>query len=142
MSALWTSQQREWLQAMGHQVWALGGAQSIEAAVEAAPEVASRPGNGPDRARREAAALLRGEAAAPQARPARGEAAPQARPAPRPAAGGDRLLAAVLRAAGRQSGDADVAALVPDPAALRGNAAAKRALWPNLRALRRRGGVA
>ncbi|MFD0739076.1 hypothetical protein ACFQZQ_07260 [Lysobacter koreensis] len=47
------------------------------------------------------------------------------------------LLRALARAAGRRD-PADVAALVPDPVALRGNPAAKRALWPRLRALRRR----
>lgn len=53
----------------------------------------------------------------------------------------DPLLHAVLRAAGRDPGDARAAALVaelPPVAALRGNAAAKRGLWPRLRALRGR----
>ncbi|UNK48909.1 alanine acetyltransferase [Lysobacter sp. S4-A87] len=130
MSGLWSPQQREWLQAMGHQVWALGGAQSIEAAspTEGHQEDTSA------QARREAAALLKGGAAA-QARPS------ASAPAPRMPAATDRLLMAVFRAAGRNSGDADVVALVPDGAALRGNSAAKRALWPSLRALRRRGGA-
>lgn len=67
--------------------------------------------------------------AAEAARPAPREA----RPAP-PAAGPERLLQALLRVAG----DADaLAALGIDAASLRGNAAAKRALWPRLRALRR-----
>jgi hypothetical protein len=52
----------------------------------------------------------------------------------------DRLSVALLRAAG---GDRDaqtreaVLALCPSPQALRGDARAKRALWPRLRALRR-----
>jgi len=129
MSALWSPQQREWLQAMGHQVWALGGAQSIEAA--STPDAGNEDSSA--QARREAAALLKGETA-PRARPS----APA--PAPRVAATTERLLMAVFRAAGRSSGDADVLALVPDLAALRGDATAKRALWPSLRALRRRGG--
>lgn len=129
MSALWSPQQREWLQAMGHQVWALGGAQSIESGAQAVANVQDAPAD----ARREAAALLKGEGA-PRARPA----APVAMP--REPARADRLLLAVLRAAARDSGDADVAALIADPASLRGNAAAKRALWPHLRALRRRSG--
>ncbi|HEY5804646.1 MAG TPA: hypothetical protein VIT90_13225 [Lysobacter sp.] len=142
MSQLWTAQQQEWLQAMGHQVWALGGAQSIEAVADTAAEIGDAPANAGrdhsirDHARLEAAALLKGEAA-PQARPV---TPPVARPA-----AADRLMAAVFRAAARNNGDAAVAALVPDIAALRGNAAAKRALWPKLRALRalrRRGGVA
>ncbi|MFC3551500.1 hypothetical protein ACFOLC_10820 [Lysobacter cavernae] len=52
------------------------------------------------------------------------------------------LWRALLCAAGRPPGAAADAALagLPDPAALRGNAAAKRALWPRLRALRRQVG--
>lgn len=52
----------------------------------------------------------------------------------------DPMLDALLRAAGRSRGSADAARLArawPAPAALRGNAAAKRALWPALRRLRR-----
>lgn len=48
------------------------------------------------------------------------------------------LLRALARAAGRRPADDEFARLLPDPAALRGDAAAKRALWPRLRALRRR----
>ncbi|HEY5851600.1 MAG TPA: alanine acetyltransferase [Lysobacter sp.] len=129
MSQLWTAQQQQWLQAMGHQVWTLGGAQSVEAAAEHAPAHAPRDRSLREESLREAAALLKGESA-PQARNATRAPAP------------DRLMAAVFRAAGRNSGDDAVAVLVPDIAALRGNAAAKRALWPNLRALRRRGGAA
>jgi hypothetical protein len=52
---------------------------------------------------------------------------------------------ALLRAAGRDRASADAAALLrgfPPAAALRGDTAAKRALWPALRRLRRpsRGG--
>lgn len=52
----------------------------------------------------------------------------------------DPLLHAVLRAAGRDPADARARALVadlPPVASLRGDAAAKRRLWPRLRALRR-----
>jgi len=52
----------------------------------------------------------------------------------------DPMLDALLRAAGRSRASADAATLArswPDPASLRGNAAAKRALWPRLRGLRR-----
>jgi hypothetical protein len=134
MSALWSPQQHEWLQAMGHQVWALGGAQSVESGSQAVSNAQDAPAD----ARREAAALLKGEGAA-RTRPATPAPAPR-EPASREPARTDRLLLAVLRAAGRDSGDADVVALVTDLASLRGNAAAKRALWPQLRALRRRGG--
>jgi hypothetical protein len=69
-------------------------------------------------------------AAAPRAEPARPVA-------PARAAGADSaLLRAVLRAARRGADDPAVLALF-DAQALRGDAAAKRALWPQLRALRR-----
>ena len=58
----------------------------------------------------------------------------------RPPATRDPLLLALLRAAGRDGDDGDVAGLLeawPSAAELRGNAEAKRALWPALRALRR-----
>lgn len=51
----------------------------------------------------------------------------------------DPLLHAVLRAAGRDPADARARTLLgelPPVAALRGDAAAKRRLWPRLRALR------
>jgi len=51
----------------------------------------------------------------------------------------DALLKAVLRAAARDADSPDLAAVLrtlPATAALRGNAAAKRTLWPCLRALR------
>lgn len=58
----------------------------------------------------------------------------------RPPATADPLLLALLRAAGRGADDGDAAGLLqawPGAAELRGNPAAKRALWPRLRALRR-----
>ena len=56
-------------------------------------------------------------------------------PAPKPAAQGDRLLQALARAAGGR----DLAALaLPPMEQLRASGAAKRALWPALRALRRK----
>lgn len=51
----------------------------------------------------------------------------------------DPLLHAVVRAAGADPDDARAVALarhLPPVASLRGNAAAKRSLWPRLRALR------
>lgn len=55
----------------------------------------------------------------------------------------DPLAHALLRAAGRRADAADAAALLrglPPLAALRADPAAKRALWPKLRALRRGAG--
>jgi hypothetical protein len=51
----------------------------------------------------------------------------------------DALLQALLRAAARDADSADLPAVLralPATASLRGNAAAKRALWPRLRRLR------
>lgn len=116
MSGLWTTQQRDWLQAMGHQVLALTSAQTADVpAVEnevPAPVRAGPPSIDRDRT---------------PSRPSR----------PPAASAGDRLMQALLRAAGTHVEAAVVIALVPDTAQLRGNAAAKRALWPRLRALRR-----
>jgi hypothetical protein len=61
----------------------------------------------------------------------RGRAAPAAG-APTP------LLRALARAAGRGPDDAEFLQVLPDLATLRGNPAARRALWPRLRSLRRR----
>ena len=54
-----------------------------------------------------------------------------------PVADSSPLLRALQLAAMRR----DVSAWIADPAALRGNARAKRELWPTLRALRRAAGV-
>ena len=53
----------------------------------------------------------------------------------------DKLHFALIRASGCNPNAPDAAALIaqwPVSATLRGNAAAKRALWPQLRALRKR----
>lgn len=102
MSASWSPQQREWLQALGHDVLVLaaaGGASDVAVAVTGEP----------------------------------GTVVGSARP-PGTGAGDSPLLRALLRAAGRR--DPGDLAWLPDPATLRGNAAAKRALWPRLRTLR------
>lgn len=118
MSGLWSAEQREWLQAMGHSVMTLASDQAEEPAVavaEAPAPAAQRP-------------LAQAGATASRAEPSRPAA---------PARGaGEALLRAVLRAARRGPDDPAVLALF-DAQALRGNAAAKRALWPRLRALRR-----
>lgn len=108
MSGLWSAQQREWLQAMGHSVLSLAGDQAEPA---------------------QAPAPAAGRAGAPELAPA-AAANPARPPADSP------LLRNLLRAARRAPGDAAVLALF-DATALRGDPAAKRALWPRLRALRR-----
>lgn len=108
MNMSWSPQQREWLQALGHDVLMLAGAQA------------------PPQASETAAASVRPAAAPP-------------RPAAIPAADSP-LLRAMLRAAGRR--ELGELTWLPDPATLRGNAAAKRALWPRLRTLRKPSGDA
>ena len=126
MSELWTAEQREWLHAMGHVVWSVAPADAL--AAERQPDVEAPVAAGPRGAMREAAELL-----ARQERPARPT---PARPAAAARAPGDRLLQSLLRAAAGAD-EARVIETVGDIAALRGNASAKRALWPRLRALRK-----
>nr|WP_284690675.1 hypothetical protein [Lysobacter terrestris] len=66
------------------------------------------------------------------------KAAPRSRDAAVPAPGSPALLRALARAAGRNEADAEFLQRLPDLATLRGNPAARRALWPSLRALRTR----
>lgn len=125
MSGLWDAQQREWLQAMGYSVLSLAGDESAAPVAEA--PVRNERSDGVRTPSGERGDSVRGESAR---RPA---AAPERRVADT----GDALLRNLLRAARREPGDADVQALF-DPAGLRAPAA-KRALWPRLRALRRAG---
>lgn len=102
----WSSEQREWLQALGYDVLVLapaGGAGPVEPPEERA--AAAKPG---------AAARVR------------------------PASSASPLLFALARAAGRNEQDSEFLAALPDLATLRGNPAARRALWPQLRGLRKR----
>lgn len=107
---LWSAQQRAWLQALGHELLVVAPAPEAEAPAQAAPAAAYRSG----------------------ARPSAGTdpAAPVA---------DSPLLQALARAAGRAPHDPDFLRALPNLAVLRGNPAARRALWPQLRALRRRG---
>ena len=124
MNASWDPEQRQWLEAMGYTLWALAvpGDAALAPPVEAA---------------REAAAALFAQDAPPRRAPAATPSAVASAPLR-----GDRLLRAVLRAAGRRPEDGldpEIAARV-DTARLRGDPSAKRALWPYLRSLRRRRG--
>jgi hypothetical protein len=56
----------------------------------------------------------------------------------KPAPAGTPLLRALARAAGRSEQDTEFLRALPEVATLRGNPAARRALWPRLRALRKR----
>jgi len=103
VTGLWNSEQREWLQALGHEVLMLAplaAGAAVEPALGTMPDMATTAAAWPD----------------------------------------SPLLRALVRAAGGRAPDAELMRLLPDPLTLRGNAAAKRALWPRLRALRGRGG--
>ena len=130
MSELWTAEQRQWLQAMGHTVWSVASAESL--AAEHSPQSHDEStGSGPRGAMREAATLLAREERSARPSPSQSSV----RSAPARVSGGDRLMQSLVRAAGGAD-EARVVEIVGDIAALRGNAAAKRALWPRLRALR------
>ena len=140
MSELWSSQQHEWLTALGHTLYVQGTA---EAPVAPALE--------PVAPRREPASreLASREPASPAQTPARRAPKPEpaairvAGPAPNRAASRlpDKLHFALIRASGCNPNAEDAAAIFaqwPPSHELRGNPAAKRALWPRLRALRRK----
>jgi hypothetical protein len=129
MSLPWTRQQREWLHALGHPVLALASADPVPGVVlETGQDLPSRD---PDPV---ASGQGAPSASTQEPRPAR----------ERPASHGlaDRLYRALLRATGRRTageGTAVLQALGVDTETLRGDVAAKRALWARLRAERRRG---
>jgi len=143
---LWSSEQRSWLQALGHTVFvdrdepieALAEAPASEER-EAAPAPALRP-------QAPAAPMMPAPVRrAPAAPPQTAEAAPDASMAAAPRRGRvglpDRLQLALLRASGLNPSDPATQALMETwpLAELRANPRAKRALWPQLRALRRKG---
>ena len=115
-SPLWSRQQREWLQALGHPPLVLVDQASVSADP---PHLEPQPPAEPAK-----------PAIAPVSREARSPA-PTSQP-------GDRLQAAVLRATGLPAAEADklLQSLGVDAAALRGDPAAKRMLWSRLRRLR------
>ncbi|MGH8060694.1 MAG: alanine acetyltransferase [Pseudoxanthomonas sp.] len=137
MSELWSSQQHEWLTALGHTLYVQGTA---EAPVASSPE--------PVVPRREHTSR---EQAPPAQAPARRAPRPEpaevgvrvAEPTPQRTASRlpDKLHFALIRASGCNPNAEDAAAIIaqwPPSHELRGNPAAKRALWPQLRALRRK----
>lgn len=140
----WSPRQRYWLQALGHAVPRLAGADEElpanveEAAAPAPAPVQSRPAAAMDRDIAPAAPR-RHVPSAPA--PVDAAAAPAARHGGmrRPEGLPDRLQLAVLRASGLPPADPRVQALLEQwpPNRLRGDAAAKRALWRLLRVLRR-----
>ncbi|MCC4614599.1 alanine acetyltransferase [Xanthomonas campestris pv. asclepiadis] len=143
---MWSDLQVSYLQALGHTVYL--DRDSVDAA---APEETSEraPAAAPPRVERTppmpasvAPPVVRRSApAAPADAPRTVSTAPSAAPQRRSRVGmPDRLQMALLRASGCNPGDPNTQALMASwpLAELRGNPAAKRALWPQLRALRRR----
>lgn len=136
----WSAEQQEWLAALGYTVYASGTLPEAGVA-----ETVSAPMLAPESAMAAPVAPSPRPRVAPQAdddAPAR--AAPAARPAARPRPAGarlpDRLHFALIRASGcnpNAEGAAEIFAQWPASSELRGNPAAKRALWPRLRAMRR-----
>lgn len=102
----WSAEQREWLQALGHDVLMLASTTQMEPQLQPQREVATR--------------------------------ATRAEIAIRPAGTASPLLRALARAAGRNEQDAELLQVLPELATLHGNPVARRALWPSLRALRKR----
>ncbi|GAB2493491.1 hypothetical protein GCM10027084_03010 [Pseudoxanthomonas sangjuensis] len=141
-AAPWTAEQQRWLAALGHTVWVRGALPVAEAAQ--APAETPMPALPPARREFQARAPGRPQAGRPAARPAPAprdgtDSAPVAAPRRVATRMPDRLHIALIRAAGINPNSpemADVVAQLPASAELRGNPAAKRALWPRLRALR------
>lgn len=138
----WSAEQQEWLSALGYSVLTLGSAADVEASapVSAAGETEAAPA---PQAPARPAAPARARAPALADETVDAAPAPAVRAAARPRTGArlpDRLHLALIRASGMNpnaEGAAEVFAQWPSSAELRGNAAAKRALWPRLRALRK-----
>ena len=126
MSELWSSQQHEWLTALGHTLYVQGVAEALAAPEPVAPR---HPPASPAAARR-----------APRPEPAAIRVAEPTSHRP-PSRLPDKLHFALIRASGCNPNADDAAAIIaqwPPSHELRGNPAAKRALWPQLRALRRK----
>ncbi len=164
LPVLWSPAQQAWLQAMGYTVYHDGQlAAELDAALQlsvAEAEAAAAPPAEPTRVgvappsrepRAESAPASRQERPAPP-RPETPVSAPDTAPAPsRPLPGGnarqpvvrlpDRLQIALLRASGCNPNDPATQSLMDSWPLdqLRQDPAAKRALWPQLRALRKRG---
>jgi hypothetical protein len=149
---LWSPAQQSWLQAMGYTVF-VDGSVAPEAVVMPEIELRAAPVDEPSVPVRPARPAPSADAPAPVRRSAPrtvDEGAPSSPPAATPvrASGGrraavrmpDRLQIALLRASGCNPAEPDTQALMAswNLDELRGSAAAKRALWPQLRALRRK----
>ncbi|MGS1080422.1 alanine acetyltransferase [Pseudoxanthomonas beigongshangi] len=146
----WSPEQQGWLAALGYTVWVTGASAPAEPELAESPLGAAERAPAPDTmpraehpkpsASREPAATrvaptLDAESSPSPERPR--AAPPRSRPGSRLP---DRLHFALIRASGcnpNAEGAAEIFAQWPASSELRGNPAAKRALWPRLRALRR-----
>ncbi|MFA0922781.1 alanine acetyltransferase [Xanthomonas fragariae] len=143
---MWSDLQVSYLQALGHTVYldrdAVDALPAPVDVVDSAPVPApARLERVPHSASVAAPVVCRTVPAARAGAPRAVNTTPAAAPQRRSRVGmPDRLQMALLRASGCNPGDPDTQALMASwPLAdLRGNPAAKRALWPQLRALRRR----
>ncbi|MFT4197785.1 MAG: alanine acetyltransferase [Pseudoxanthomonas sp.] len=146
--ALWTREQHAWLAALGHAVLVPGSAAELAAPADEAeaaarpepavpasaakPAMSPRPPRSGDHSQHPAPARIRQAPPSPapaDARALRGRLLP------------DALQLALIRASGcdpHAPGMAEEIAAWPSSAQLRLDPAAKRALWPRLRALRKR----
>ncbi|WP_349780639.1 alanine acetyltransferase [Xanthomonas sp. WHRI 7065] len=153
---MWSDLQVSYLQALGHTVYldrdSVDAAAAPDETSERAPAAAAAAAAAPPRVerapptpapaappvvRRSAPAAPAAPADTPQAVTTAASTAPQRRSR---VGMPDRLQMALLRASGCNPGNPNTQALMASwpLAELRGNPAAKRALWPQLRALRRR----
>lgn len=157
LPVLWSPAQQAWLQAMGYTVFHDGQlAAELDAALQlsvAEAEAAAAPARSeaPRQPQRQAERAPAHQRPAPPARTAPGAAPDTAPAASRPSPSGnarqpsvrlpDRLQIALLRASGCNPNDPATQALMDSwpLEQLRRDPKAKRALWPQLRALRKRG---
>ncbi|MFC7520611.1 alanine acetyltransferase [Xanthomonas populi] len=142
---MWSDLQVSYLQALGYTVYldrnTLDALPAPAEVVESAPVRAERAAQAPSVAQSASPAVRRTAPAAPTEAPRASNTAPSPGPQRRNRVGlPDRLQIALLRASGCNPGDPNTQALMATwpLAELRGNPVAKRALWPQLRALRRR----
>ncbi|CAE1138862.1 MULTISPECIES: alanine acetyltransferase [Xanthomonas] len=143
---MWSDLQVSYLQALGHTVYL--DRDTVDAAAVPEETIERAPAAAPPRVERTppmpapavAPAVRRSAPVAPAHAPDAVTTAPAAPPRRSRVGMPDRLQMALLRASGCNPGDPNTQALMASwpLAELRGNPAAKRALWPQLRALRRR----
>jgi len=129
VSSLWSVQQHAWLRALGHTVWLYGSAQSPLALPKSSSVQAHLATSAPAQTQRDLSTSNVVQAAE--------EAAQASTVLPTPAT--DPLLLSLIRTSGLNPNQASTQRLIArwPVNELRASPAAKRAFWPQLRALRR-----